>query len=131
LSEADLAGKLPGPAAYEDHLTSSVFGALKCLPTDSGLVPVLRAATSHATDGSLGDLLDRKGIRLRGPEEAQLLFWPRSSKYGEPDLVLILKCQSKSFIAPIEVKFFSAKHGDEEDDKLARYYEAPATAEGE
>ena len=128
--EADLAGKLPEIAAYEDHLTSCVFGALKCLPPDSGLGPVLRAATKHATDGCLGDLLDGKGIRLQEPEEAQLLFWPRSSEYGEPDLVLILKGQSESFIVPIEVKFFSAKHGEEEDDQLARYYEALATFEG-
>lgn len=128
--EAEMAGKLPELAAYEDYLTSCVFGTLKVLPPESGLLPVLRASTHHTLDFSLGDWLERRGILLTDLEAAQFLFWPRSSKYGEPDLVVILRGESESFIIPVEIKFFSAKHGEEEDDQLMRYYEALATAEG-
>lgn len=125
-----MAGKLPELAAYEDYLTSCVFGTLKVLPPESGLLPVLLASTHHTVDISLGDWLERTGIVLTHLEAAQFLFWPRSSRYGEPDLVVILRGESESFIIPLEIKFFSAKHGDEEDDQLMRYYEALATAEG-
>jgi len=43
---------------------------------------------------------------------------------------VILSGQSGSYIVPIEVKLFSAKHGVEEQDQLARYYVALASAEG-
>ncbi len=128
--EAEIAGKLPELAAYEDYLTSCIFGALKYLPPRSGLLPLLRASTNYALDSSLGDSLDRSGILSKDLKTAQLLFWPRSARYGEPDLVVILKGESGSFIIPIEIKFFSAKHGEEEDDQLMRYYQALATAEG-
>ncbi len=128
--EAELAGKLPDLASYEDYLTSCVFGALKYLPPGAGLLPLLYASTNHRSGISFGCYLERKNIRLGEVNEAQLLFWPRSSVYGEPDLVVILRGESESYIVPIEVKYFSGKHGEGEEDQLARYYSALATAEG-
>jgi len=44
--------------------------------------------------------------------------------------VIILEGVSGSFLIPIEIKYFSAKHGEEEQDQLVRYYMALRTTEG-
>lgn len=125
--EADIAGKLPEFADYEDYLTSCVFGALKYLPPNKGLLPVLAAAKNHRLDISLGHYCERESIQLKAVTEAQFIFWPTSSKYGKPDLVAILRGAARSFVIPIEVKYFAGKHGEEEHDQLGRYYEALST----
>jgi hypothetical protein len=51
-----------------------------------------------------------------------LHFWPRSSTYGEPDVVITLQGIAGSFLIPLEVKYFSEKYGEQEKDQLARYY---------
>ena len=128
--EADLRGELPELTRYEDYLTSCVFGALKYLPPQSGLLPLLRASTNQRLGISLADYLEREDIDLTDCRGAQYLFWPRSAEYGEPDLVVILGTQAGCFLLPIEVKFFSGKHGVQEDDQLARYYLGLSTPDG-
>ena len=128
--EAEFAGYLPELKAYEDYLTSCVFGALKYLPPNKGLLPVLAAATNHRLGISLGDHCEREGIELKGISEAHFIFWPRCSgpRPSVPDLVVILQGGPHSFIVPIEVKYFAGKHGEEEDDQLVRYYQVTRTA---
>ncbi len=128
--EADLGGKLPELTRYEDYLTSCVFGALKVLPPAAGLLPLLRASTNQRLGISLGEYLGCEGIELADCSGVQYLFWPRSAEYGEPDLVVVLQVQTRSFLLPIEVKFFSGKHGEGEDDQLMRYYLGLSTLEG-
>jgi hypothetical protein len=130
LFEAEFAGYLPELKAYEDYLTSCVFGALKYLPPNKGLLPVLAAATNHRLDISLEGHCEREGIQLGGISEARFIFWPRCSgpRPSVPDLVVILQGGSHSFIVPIEVKYFAGKHGEEEDDQLVRYYQVMRTA---
>lgn len=130
--EADIAGKLPELADREDYLTSCVFGALKYLPPNKGLLPVLAAAKNHRLGISLGEYCQREDMQLTAISEAQLIFWPRCSepRPSEPDLVVILRGGPRSFILPIEVKYFAGKHGEQEDDQLMRYYCALETRRG-
>jgi len=128
--EAELAGKLPELAAYEDYLISCVFGALKYLDPTAGLLPVLAASTNLRGGLSLANYLKENHVGPADVDEAQVIFWLRSTVYGEPDLVVILRTDTQSFIVPIEVKFFSGKHGEEDDDQLLRYYLALSTARG-
>ena len=128
--EAEIAGKLPQLAEYEDYLTSCVFGALKYLPPNRGLLPVLARARNYRLGMSLGKHCEREGIDLRTITDAHFVFWPtcKEPQPSEPDLVVILEGKPRSFIVPIEVKYFASKHGVEEDDQLMRYYRAVRTA---
>lgn len=63
-------------------------------------------------------------------DKVQFHFWPRSSIYGEPDLVITLEGASGSFMIPMEIKYFSEKQGEKEEDQLRKYYIALGTTEG-
>lgn len=128
--EAEFAGKLPELRSREDYLTSCFFGALKYLPPNDGLFPLLNRSFNYRLGITLEKYLEIQGVELASFHEAQVHFWPRSSTYGEPDLVIIVQGTPGSFIIPVEVKYFSSKHGDKEEDQLTRYYKALGTVEG-
>ena len=128
--EVELAGKVPELRAREDYLTSCIFGALKYLPLNHGLFPFLNSSFNYRLKKDLQSYLKLQDIELTHFDKAQFHFWPRSSTYGEPDLVISLEGRLGSFLIPIEVKYFSRKHGEEEKDQLARYYIALGTVEG-
>ena len=125
--EAELANKIPEVKAHEDYLTSCIFGALKYLPPKYGIFPILGEALNYRLKKKLNDYLASKGLPLEIFEKAELYFWPKSSKYGEPDIVILIKDKNSSYIIAIEVKYFSYKHGEGEDDQLKRYFVALST----
>lgn len=128
--EVELVGKLPELRTHEDYLTSCIFGALKYLPPNHGLFPFLNSSFNYRLNTSLESYLKLQDIELTHFDKAQFHFWPRSWTYGEPDLVISLEGKLGSFLIPIEVKYFSRKHGEEEKDQLVRYYIALGTVEG-
>ena len=128
--EAELANKLPELKFREDYLTSCIFGALKYLNPEKGLFPILSYSYNYNSKKTLGEYLKDIGITFEDFDEVQLHFWPKSPAYGEPDIVMILEGKAGSFLVPIEVKYFSEKHGEGEDDQLMRYYMALSTHEG-
>lgn len=128
--EVELAGKLPELRAHEDYLTSCIFGALKYLPPNDGLFPLLNSSFNYRLNMSLESYLKLQNMELNNFDKVQFHFWPRSSTYGEPDLVITLEGKLGSFLIPIEIKYFSGKHGEGEEDQLMRYYIALGTIEG-
>jgi len=125
--EAELANKIPEIKAHEDYLTSCIFGALKYLPPKDGIFPILGEALNYKLNKKLKDYLASKGLPLENFEKAELYFWPRSPKYGEPDIVMLIKDKNSSYIMAIEVKYFSYKHGEGEYDQLKRYFAGLST----
>ncbi len=99
------------------------------MPPDAVLFPFLKSSFNYWSNETFEDYLKRKNIDLFNLKP-EIHFWPRSSIYGEPDLVITLEGGSSSFLIPIEIKYFSVKHGEEEQDQLVRYYVALGTAEG-
>jgi len=130
LFEAELAGKLPELKSYEDYLTSCIFGVLKYLSPNDGLFPLLNASFSYQQKKSLEAYLKLQNVELTDFDKVQCHFWPRSSIYGEPDLIITLEGNLGSFLVPIEIKYFSGKHGEGEKDQLMRYYLALSSIEG-
>lgn len=128
--EVELAHKLPELRAREDYLTSCIFGALKYLPPNEALFPLLNSSINYSSRNTLGSYLNSQKMDLTQFDSVQIHFWPRSLEYGEPDLVIELKGISGSFLIPIEVKYYSEKHGEEQEDQLMRYYIALATVKG-
>jgi len=129
LFEAELAHKLPELRGHEDYLTSCIFGALKYLPPDAVLFPFLKFSFNYRSNETFEEYLKQKNINLSNLKP-KFHFWPRSSTYGEPDLVITLEGGAGSFIIAVEIKYFSMKHGEEEQDQLARYYLALGTIDG-
>lgn len=82
----------------EDLLTSDVFGALRYLPPNEGLIPILCAAKSFSDSECLefgeGEVLK------------ETLFWNRLTK-SEPDVIVVFE----KTIVFIEVKYLSSKSG--------------------
>ena len=128
--EIELAHKLPELGSHEDYLTSCFFGALKYLPPKEALFPLLNRSFNYRLNTNLGSYLRAQKIYLTQFDKVQFYFWPRSFKYGEPDLVIILEGMLGSALIPIEVKYYSEKHGEEEKDQLMRYFFALAEVEG-
>lgn len=147
-----LRGKLgrSGSAAHErgeDLLTSTVFGLLRYLPLQDGIVPVLQQAR-RVEVGSGGEVhLAQPGSLIKDEVlGTSYRFWPRLDKFGEPDLLLEIKTQNGTSHILLEVKLYSpksGKKGDYEDgesengenedveepalpsrDQLARYWQA-------
>lgn len=112
--EAELHNKLPELNALEDYLTSCFFGALKCLPPEEGLIPVLRKAYNYQTNKSFQP--------PEGIDQVKYFFWPKFSG-GEPDLVLILTAGRVKYLLCVEVKYYSPKSSIGEADQLKRYYD--------
>ncbi len=128
--EAELKRKLPELRAHEDYLTSCIFGALKYLPPNDLLFPFLNSSFNYRLNSSLENYLQFQNRELTNFDKVQFYFWPRSSTYGEPDLVITLEGSLGSFLIPMEIKYFSEKHGEKEEDQLMRYYMALRTIEG-
>lgn len=127
--EAELEGKLPEVENYEDVLTSNVFGTIKYLPFEEGLLQILSEAVNHGTDDNfLTYFRSKYNLDISEYMIGEILFWPSIEDYGEPDLVIILKSkgnENPNFILGIEVKYQSHKSGSgEERDQLKRYFES-------
>ena len=122
---AELHGKIAGPGRYpvdssEDLLTSNVFGAMRYMPPELGIIPFF--STAQALDGShftVGDHVSR----------VDWSFWPypdfSRGNACEPDLVIGFHTPEGLMVAMVEVKYRSDKssHPDEEElprDQLAR-----------
>jgi len=100
---AELGGKISRTGANisdrsEDLLTSDVFGALRYLPPDEGLIRILCTA-KRFSDGKCFEFGEGEVLR-------ETLFWNRL-KESEPDVILVFE---KSVVF-IEVKYLSSKSG--------------------
>src|SRR5262245_43252051 len=110
----------------EDLLTSAVFGRLRYLPPEEGLLPFLWCA--KYLDGT--SVLP-EGLEVR---EVKYTFWPwwelPSSSSAEPDLVIELSGgNGDAILVLIEAKFRSFKSSEADleihapNDQLAREWE--------
>lgn len=127
--QAVIGGKLP--RCYEnseDILTSTIFGTLRYLKPDTLLIPFIESAFLYNKKRTtLGEALERIGIRLENYKKVDYIFWTNNLNYGEPDLILIFKDHNQSLkdlLLIIEVKFKSGKSGLDDKDQLVRYFEA-------
>ena len=108
----------------EDLLTSCVFGVLRYLPVNEGLLPYLQLA--KYPDGRM--LLEH----IDSVYEAKYDFWPwltvRDGQGAEPDLLIHIKAEQK-YTLLVEAKFKSGKStlASEEEpvpvDQLAREWD--------
>lgn len=113
--QAELHGKLFEIENSEDVLTSNIFGLLKYLPND-----VFLNILDHAKTLS-GEKIEFD-LKSYIPE---FIFWENIKGYGEPDL--IIKFRNKvghELILCIEIKYYSSKSGEGDNDQLKRYFEA-------
>jgi hypothetical protein len=113
--QAELHGKLFEIENSEDVLTSNVFGLLKYLPND-----VFLNILDHAE--TLSGKKIEFDLKSYIPE---FIFWENIKDYGEPDLIIKFRNkEGHELILCIEVKYYSSKSGDGENDQLKRYFEA-------
>lgn len=126
--QAVLGGKSLGYQYTEDILTSTVFGTIKYLKPDAILIPFIESAFLYDENRTtLWQKLKSVGIELRCYQEVEYVFWAWNQKFGEPDLILIFKNHihgEDDFLLVVEAKFKSGKSGTDENDQLARYFEA-------
>lgn len=126
--QAVLEGKSSGFEYKEDILTSTVFGTLKYIRAEMALIPFIESAFLYNSERTtLWEKLNSEGIELRCYRDVEYVFWAWNQDHGEPDLVLIFKNHVHGLddlLLVIEAKFKSGKSGAEENDQLARYYEA-------
>lgn len=126
--QAALEGKSQGYEYREDILTSTAFGMIKYLKPESILIPFIESAFLYDKKRTtLWQKLKSEGIELRCYREIEYIFWAWNQKYGEPDLILIFKNHihgDDDLLLVIEVKFKSGKSGKDDNDQLARYFEA-------
>lgn len=93
----------------EDKLTGDVFGALRYLPINIGILPVINQCYSDNKIKIL-DFLSKS-------KYAKYLFWPRSHEYGEIDLIIEFYSNKNSSIKGvlgIEVKYHSPISSDQD-----------------
>jgi hypothetical protein len=128
LIQAVLEGKSLGYEYTEDILTSTVFGTLKYLRPDMVLIPFIESALLYNKERTtLWEKLNIEGIELRCYREVEYIFWAWNQNYGEPDLILIFRDHVhglEDLLLVVEAKFKSGKSGTDENDQLARYFEA-------
>ncbi|MFC1818921.1 hypothetical protein ACFL0B_07495 [Thermodesulfobacteriota bacterium] len=117
--EAEIKGKLPEVENKEDVLTSSTFGMLKYILDNTVLINILKYAKT-INGKSFYDCID---VNLKD-YQAEFVFWPTLSGYGEPDLLIVFRGMDGTELQLcIEVKYYSSKSGDGENDQLRRYFE--------
>lgn len=117
--EAEIKGKIPEIQAMEDILTSTVFGLLKYIVDKGVLLKILENAKT-LSNKSFQDSINVNLIDYT----TEILFWQRIPGYGEPDLIIRFKNNKKpELILCIEVKYYSSKSGEGDDDQLRRYFE--------
>jgi hypothetical protein len=126
----------------EDLLTSTVFGLLRYLPHDTGLIAVIqRARRAYLQNETLevwsADVRNARWLLLEHARSFTIEFWPSLACYGQPDLLIQLLDEKGKCVhlVLIEVKLYSAKSGEagaEEDslqrdapdpDQLVRYWQ--------
>lgn len=126
--QAVLRSKSLGYEYSEDILTSTVFGTLKYLDKNNALIAFIENDFQYDENRTtLWERLKEKDIELRCYQELEYIFWANHPKYGEPDLMLLFSnhvygCDDLLLI--IEAKFKSGKSGINENDQLARYFDA-------
>lgn len=112
-------GKIPQVQDMEDVLTSNVFGLLKYVTGNDVLLKIL----GYAKTLSAKSLLDCVDFNLK-TYTPEFLFWEQIGSYGEPDLIINFKKEDQpDLILCVEVKYYSSKSGDGDDDQLRRYFE--------
>lgn len=98
----------------EDILTSNVFGLLKYVTPELGLLPFLAKARTLDGDYPLKEIANRL-------ETLEYEFWPRwacsgNQRFCEPDIVLYIKLKDNfSYIVCIEAKYRSGKSSCDEE----------------
>lgn len=118
--EAELNGKLPILENQEDVLTSNTFGLFKYLSDNRVLVNILNK--SETINGKKLEKCHSYNLLEYQPE---IIFWKNLGKYGEPDIIIRFRSPSKEDLyIGIEVKFYSSKSGEGDDDQLMRYFNA-------
>ncbi|MFA5771962.1 MAG: hypothetical protein WC974_04445 [Thermoplasmata archaeon] len=112
---AQLKGKLTREEeGLEDLLTSNVFGSIKYIPYDDGLISLLHAAES--ADGThplqeIGEITS-----------AEFLFWDRMSEKDcipcKPDVLIDIICAGgERIIVLVEAKYMSGKSSEEDEEE--------------
>ncbi|WP_378956711.1 PD-(D/E)XK nuclease family protein [Pelosinus sp. sgz500959] len=95
---------------------------------DKALIPFIESAFLYdETRTTLWKRLNSEGIELRCYREVEYVFWASNSNYGEPDLIIVFSSHihgQDDFLLIIEAKFKSGKSGTDENDQLARYFDA-------
>lgn len=126
--EAVLHGKSLGYQYTEDFLTSTIFGLLKYLPLNCGIIPFIEGAILYDDQKTpLWKKLKSEGIELSCYQNVKYIFWNKHIRYGEPDLLLLFTNHihgEDDFLLVIEAKFKSDKSGTGDYDQLMRYYSA-------
>ena len=118
--QAEIKGKLPEIQNAEDVLTSNVFGLLKYISQKDLLINMLACARTIKGKGFLESI----GVDLDDYSQ-EYLFWEKLSKFGEPDLTIKFQTDRQpNLILGIEVKYYSPKHGEGDDDQLKKYWQA-------
>jgi len=128
--QAELHGKLPEVENKEDCLTSMVFGLISYLDFRDCMLKFLRKTRDYSKERK--SMVDRCPSDLNYYGMKKIIFWPRSSKHGEPDIVVILKPEKneEELLFVVEVKYQSGKSSNQEDDdQLKRYFKALSSAE--
>ncbi len=116
--QAELKGKLPEVENSEDVLTSNIFGLLKYVSKD-----VFLEILSHAKTLSEKKFLDCVEHKLVN-YNFEFTFWENIDGFGEPDLIVKFKDETgHELVLCIEVKYYSSKSGEEDNDQLRRYFE--------
>jgi hypothetical protein len=139
--EAEIAGKLGAACERatdraEDLLTSTVFGFLRYLPVQKGLVAFLRRCRPFPADRS--DIKTTEWPDWDRVHACKVSFWPRLGEYGIPDVMVTLEDANGAILGElvVEAKFNSPKSGraGEDDgeqaiegvrdpDQLVRYFQ--------
>ncbi len=116
--QAQLRGKLSrNEEDSEDLLTSNVFGSLKYVPKEAGIVPIL----------SLVKNIDGDPLKLDAVADIKYDFWPwieRVKGHGcEPDVLIIAKqSNNNKVMILVESKYFSGKSNSENSEEEAERY---------
>src|SRR5271157_1157603 len=93
----------------EDQLTGDVFGAIRYLPKELGIIPLI----SHCYSEDTGEVI---GF-LNRSDYLKYLFWPKCDTYGEIDLIIECHNDTKTIlkgILGIEIKYNSPISSDQE-----------------
>lgn len=112
-------------AGSEDYLTSAIFGHLRYLPPSVFWEEFLAHAVGLPADGAertLAAFVADAGHRIREYLSLAAFFWPSHPLHGTPDMVLCFAGPGlRTFVLAIEVKLWSGKSGEGDQDQLCRY----------
>jgi hypothetical protein len=119
--DAILKGKVPD--VTEDMVTSCVLGMLDNMPREYGVLAWLERARPH---GAM-----HEALHFGPAAHAKVLFWPRTTSHGEPDVFVMVEDGAVAHAIVLEAKYGAPKSDwDEIDpqdlccDQLVRYWEA-------